>query len=257
MQLEVLVSCMGQTDYSIIHKSRLTGDVLIVNQCQEESKKQVNNGNQRIRMVSTKQRGLSNSRNLAIHLSDRDICLLCDDDEVFEPDYESIILDSFQHLEKADIIAFQVENKITRLSNRIQKVGYLKSLRLSSVQLAFRRTSILSRQLKFDTLLGAGSGNGSLEESKFLWDCLKAGLKIYYVPKPISVLQSNSSTWFNSYDDIFFRQRGAATRYMMGLILSMAYGVYYLLAKYRLYRNTISFLCAARALFGGILGKRI
>ena len=33
MNLEVLISCMNQNDVSIVEKSRLTGDVLIVNQC--------------------------------------------------------------------------------------------------------------------------------------------------------------------------------------------------------------------------------
>lgn len=84
MQLEVLISCMNQKDTSIVQRSKLSGDVLIINQCEKEVQEQIYIGNQRIRMVSTKQRGLSNSRNLAIHLSDRDICLLCDDDEVLK-----------------------------------------------------------------------------------------------------------------------------------------------------------------------------
>ena len=114
MQLEVLISCMNQKDTSIVQKSKVAGDVLIINQCEKEAQEQIYKGNQRIRMVSTKQRGLSNSRNLAIHLSDRDICLLCDDDEVFEEDYESIVLESFEKLMDADLIAFDVIHKETR-----------------------------------------------------------------------------------------------------------------------------------------------
>lgn len=252
MQLEVLVSCMNQTDYSIVQKSRLTGDVLIINQCLKDCKEQIHIGNQRIRMISTKQHGLSNSRNLAVHLSDRDICLLCDDDEIFVSDYERIIIDSFERLGDADIIAFNVENKVTRLKNQTQKIGRLQSLKLSSVQLAFRRSSIRLHNIQFDPLLGAGSGNGCGEENKFLLDCLKAGLHVYYVPQTIARLLHNDSTWFKAYDDNFFWQRGGSTRYIMGLPMSVIYGIYYILAKYPLYRNTITILNAAKALCSGI-----
>lgn len=204
MQLEVLISCMNQKDTSIVQKSKLTGDVLIINQCEIESQEQIYRGNQRIRMVSTNQRGLSNSRNLAIHLSDRDICLLCDDDEVFEEDYESIVLESFEKLRDADIIAFDVSHKKTRLKSKTQRIRWLKSLKLSSVQLAFRRKSVIERMCFFDSHMGAGSGNGCGEENKFLWDCLKKGLTIYYVPRTIAGLLTKDSTWFSVYDKNFF-----------------------------------------------------
>ena len=252
MQLEVLISCMNQKDTSIVQKSKGAGDVLIINQCEKEAQEQIYKGNQRIRMVSTKQRGLSNSRNLAIHLSDRDICLLCDDDEVFEEDYESIVLESFEKLMDADLIAFDVIHKETRLKPEIQRVGWLKSLRLSSVQLAFRRKSVIGGMCFFDSHMGAGSGNGCGEENKFLWDCLKKGLTIYYVPRTIASLLSKHSTWFSVYDKNFFYQRGAATRYMMGSALAFLYGIYYLIVKHPIYKKDISLICAANALFKGI-----
>ena len=169
MNLEVLISCMNQNDVSIVEKSRLTGDVLIVNQCQEEKTMEVWKKQQRIRMISTTERGLSNSRNMAVHASDRDICLLCDDDEMFSSDYEKVILRSFQRLPDADIIAFHVHNKVTRIK-RACRVNFLQSLKLASYQLAFRRKAVLEHGILFDPIIGAGSGNGCGEENKFLFD---------------------------------------------------------------------------------------
>lgn len=105
--------------------------------------------------------------------------------------------------------------------------------------------------------MGAGSGNGCGEENKFLWDSLKNGLRIYYVPKIIASLSQGDSSWFIAYDKTFFYQRGAATRYMMGFPLSVLYGIYYLVAKYMLYRRNISLLHAFVALFKGILKNPI
>lgn len=256
MNLEVLISCMNQSDISIVEKSQLTGDVLIVNQCQENRRLEIQNGNQRIRMISSTERGLSNSRNMAIHASDRDICLLCDDDEIFSSDYETVILQSFQRLPDADVIAFHIRNKVTRIKKAC-RIDYLQSLKLASYQLAFRRSSLLDHGISFDPFMGAGSGNGAGEENKFLIDCLKKGLKVYFIPETIAELQESNSTWFHGYDETFFYQRGSATRYMMGFFPALVYGAYYLVAKRSLYRNSLTLWKAAWALFLGIVGNTI
>lgn len=256
MKLEVLISCMNQEDTSIVEKSKLTGDVLIINQCQKDQVTKICKDNQRIRMISTTQRGLSNSRNMAILTSDREICLLCDDDEVFSSNYEEAILRSFEQLPDADIIAFNVRNKVTRIKKQC-RVHFFQSLKLASYQLAFRRNAILTHEVSFDPYMGAGSGNGCGEENKFLIDCLKKGLKIYFVPEIIAELQESSSTWFHGYDETFFLQRGSATRYMMGFLPAILYGIYYLLAKHSLYKDNLSLWGAAKALFGGIISNSI
>ncbi len=86
---------MHQTDFSIIEKSNISTDAVIVNQCNCDSYDEVKKNNQQIKMVSVKERGLSKSRNKAIELADHQYCLLCDDDEVFENNYAEIILQGF------------------------------------------------------------------------------------------------------------------------------------------------------------------
>lgn len=257
MKLEVLLSCMNQTDMSIVEKSKITGDVLIINQTSRESSEELQTANQHIRMISTTERGLSNSRNMAIQNANDDICLLSDDDETFETNYEKTILDTFQKLPDADVIAFNLTNKKTRLKPVIQRLQYLDTLKIASYQIAFRKDSILKKQILFDPLMGAGSGNGCGEENKFLLDCLRKGLKIYYSPDVIATVQPQASTWFFGYDEHFFYQRGAATRYYMGNFISLLYAAYYLLAKYPLYHKQISLMNAAKALLQGYLKNDI
>lgn len=257
MDLEVLISCMHQKDLEIVRRSRITTDVLVINQADGEASEEVWQGTQRIRMITTRERGLSRSRNMALEHAKGEICLLCDDDEIFKERYEAMIKQSFQRLPDADIIAFDIENKVTRLKPHPQRVGRLNSLKLASYQLAFRREQILKAGVRFDPLMGAGSGNGAGEENKFLLDCMKKGLKVYYVPLTIGTLLPGSSTWFFGYDRRFFYQRGAATRYMMGGIPSIFYGIYYLLAKRSLYRPTIAVHEAAAQLLKGIVENPI
>lgn len=257
MKLEILLSCMHQTDLSLVEKNGIYGDVLSINQCNLEEHIERAYDFQKIRMISTTERGLSRSRNEALKNASGDICLLSDDDEVFVDNYEQIILDSYRNLPDADIIAFDVENKITLLGDKICKINYLNSLKLSSCQLSFRKNSILQHNLQFDPYMGAGTGNGCGEENKFLIDCLKKKLKIYYVPKKIAVLDTSKSSWFSGFDEEFFYQRGGATRYMMGLPLSVLYAAYYVVRKKALYCETISPVNAAKKLFQGILENPI
>ena len=257
MKLEVLMSCMHQTDLMLVKESRITGDVLIINQANVDFTMEEQRTSQKVRMITTSERGLSRSRNMAIQNSTGDICLICDDDEKFVDGYEDIILDTFKNTPDADVIAFNVKNKETRLSNKLQQIGYLGCLKITSYQIAFRRKSVLNQKIQFDPLMGAGSGNGGGEENKFLWDCLRSGLNVYYSPSTIATVLEKSSTWFFGYDKTFFYQRGAATRYMMGGLLSVFYGIYYLLRKRALYKETISMTQAAKELLRGILENPI
>lgn len=246
------MSCMHQKDFSLIEESGITGDVLIINQADQNSERSEHRNSQTVRMITTTERGLSRSRNMAIQNSSGDICLLCDDDELFVEGYEEIVLNAFRSRPDADVIAFNIKNKVTRLSDKMQKLGYLGCLKIASYQIAFRREAILNKEIEFDPFMGAGSGNGGGEENKFLWDCLKKGLHIYYSPSVIAAVLEKESTWFFGFDKNFFYQRGAATRYMMGRLPSIFYGLYYLLRKHALYKETISMAGAARELFRGI-----
>lgn len=257
MRLEVLVSCMGQEDFSIVAKSRLTGDVLIINQCRENKTLQAEDGVRRIRMISTTERGLSNSRNMALTNSDRDICLLCDDDETFVSGYEELILGAFASLPDADIIVFDMQNQPSRLGDAIQRLGFFSYLHVCSWQIAFRRESILKSGVRFDPLMGAGTGNGGGEEVNFLMDCHRSGLRVYHVPTPIASVAQSASTWFHGYDKSFFYQRGTATRHMLGLPLSTLYAVYYAIAKRPLYRGEITPWAAFSSTMRGIFRNDI
>ena len=81
--LEVLVSCMHQNDKTIVETSGISSNVLIINQCNHDSIQTWNENHRLVRMISTTERGLSRSRNMAIRFAQSELCLFCDNDEVF------------------------------------------------------------------------------------------------------------------------------------------------------------------------------
>jgi len=257
MKLEVLMSCMHQTDDRLVQASCLTGDVVVINQCDHDGYAEYPTRHGTARIRSTTERGLTKSRNMAIHTSDADICLLCDDDEIFVPDYEKKILDAYQALPQADVIIFKMANRPPSFPDAVRRLRFPQTMKVSSWQISFRRDKLLQTGIRFDELMGAGSGNGAEEELKFLTDCEKANLAIYYVPAEIASDAQAESTWFGGFTETFFENRGATTRYVLGAGLASLYAVYYIVRKRGLYGKDISPSKALRATFRGIRENKI
>lgn len=257
MKLEVLMSCMHQEDDALVRASRLTGDVVVINQCDRDAYQEFYTQAGIARMFSTSQRGLTRSRNLAIRQARADVCLLCDDDEVFVPEYEARILDAYAQLPQADVIIFKMVDRPPSFADRVTRLRFPQTMKVSSWQISFRRERLLAAGVRFDELLGAGSGNGAEEELKFLTDCEKAGLVIYYVPTEIASVAQEASTWFSGYDEAFFKNRGATTRYILGPVLAGVYAVYYVCRKREMYRENLSMARALKATLSGIRENKI
>lgn len=257
MTLEVLMSCMHQSDDTLVQKSGITGDTVVINQCDRDAEESYLTPHGTARIYSTTQRGLTKSRNMAIRLATADICLLCDDDEVFVPDYESRILDAYRKLPDADIIIFKMVNRSPSFPDQVMRLKFPKTMKVSSWQISFRRDRLNAAGVKFDELLGAGTGNGAEEELKFLLDCQKTDLNIYYVPSEIASVAQTDSTWFAGFNETFFENRGATTRYILGFWVASAYAVYYVARKRGLYRYQISSWQALKAIFRGIRNNKI
>lgn len=251
MNLEILLSCMNQHDLGIVGKSGISSDVLIINQSHKDDYIQEKR-NFLIRMISTTEKGLSRSRNMAIRRANNEICLICDDDEKFVPGYENEILKAFQILPDADVLIFQIDYKKKKRVPVVKRVNYLSALQISSVQIAFRRRKIIDNNIFFDETVGSGVSKAGGEEVLFLYECMKKKLRIFYYPSLIAQVGTQDSKWFKGYSKIYFYDRGVVTRKMMGRVLALVYGAYFLLFKYRSYRKDISVGNALTELIKGI-----
>lgn len=261
---EVLLSCMNHMDFKLAEKSKIDSDLLIVNQCTSDACRNMMPYQEKIgrgqywKKYNLQEKGLSKSRNYAIKHSKADICLIADDDEIFEEGYREKILEVFEKYHKADIVIFHFRNQPKRVKKTFHLVRFPEVLRVSSWQIAFRRKKLLEKNIWFDERMGAGTGNGAEEEVKFLIDCLKAKLSILNAPIIIGELEEGStSTWFSGMNAKFFENRGMTTRYMLGRFWAVMYGIYYIIAKKALYKRDISMCKAWKALMRGISENRL
>lgn len=259
LTFEILLSCMHLGNEDIVKKSNIVSDTLVVNQCDENGYREKITNGKTTRIFSLTDRGLTKSRNFAIAHSCADVCLVCDDDESFKKGYERKILRAYEKIKDADVIIFKIGNQPVKFPDKVKRLGYFDIMHVSSWQISFRRKSLIEKGIGFDEKMGAGTGNGAEEEFRFLRDCLKAGLKIYYVPVDIADVAQSSSTWFKGYNEEFFVNRGNTTRYIMGFLPSLMYAFYYCFRKKKDIEKNISwkkaFVFTCKGIFENRLGQ--
>lgn len=220
MKLELLMSVMHQSDFSLARMSNIEGNLLIINQCDSEGTFEESHYGNFWRMISTEERGLSNSRNMAIDNAVGEVCKLCDDDESLVSGYENIILNAYKELPDADVIIFnlnRINYNMKKSYYRIDAVREAPAHRsYGSPMITFKLTSIKSSNIKFNTEFGSGGRYGGGEDNLFLRDVRKAGLKIYEHPAVISTIDYGrfGSKWFNGYDERYFYNLGVFHQYV-------------------------------------------
>lgn len=252
---------MNQKDTGILQRSNVQSDVIVVNQCDEDSIVEFDFINSKGRtchgkFICTTERGLSKSRNMAIRNAWGDICLLCDDDEELVDDYESIITDAYQSQPDAQLITFAFNRKGKSFSKNATKHNIRSLLKTSSVEITFLRDAVLDKCILFDEKMGSGSNNGAGEENMFLMTCRRSGLKMFYYPAIIGKLLSADSQWFKGYTPKYFEDLGWSNKRILGSMLSVAYLGYWLVSHRNLYIKDISFIKAAKSCLIGWVSKR-
>jgi glycosyltransferase involved in cell wall biosynthesis len=204
-------------------------------------------------MITYNDRGLSKSRNKALDNMRGEICLLSDDDVIYLDDIEDLILQEFDAHPDCDVLAFQVEGidrKFKDYPARESAIGYLGSLKVSSVEIAFRADKIKKAGVRFHELFGTGSKYCSGEENIFLFECLHRGLKMKYIPRKIANLYVGESSWFKGFNRDYFFAKGAAYTAMSEKLSSLLI-LQFLIRKHSIYHKELKLTDAARAMYAG------
>lgn len=256
-KIQVLISTMNNTT-DLLERLNITTDAVVINQCSFSDKKILNFCGHNVLWLDTPTRGLSISRNLAIENSSADFLVIGDDDEVFSDDLEMTVETAFTAHPDMDVIAFQVhgiEDKFKDYCCNEYEISRMKSMQLSSVELCFRRRSLMEHHLRFNQSFGSGAQYKMGEENIFLFDCYRNNLRVYYIPRRIAWLHIGESTWFRGFNEKYFIDRGATYYEMFGW-LSVPMVLQFVVRKYRLFSHEISAFKAISHALRGISQRR-
>lgn len=213
MSLQVLVSTMYQTDYSLLEKMNIQSDAIVVNQCDKNEFEKVEYNGHSIKFLSLNERGVGLSRNTALMRASADICVFADEDVRYVDGYKQIIINAFKENPNADIIMFNVPSRNidrpTYLIKKRIKVKWYNCLKYGAVKIAVKTEKLKHANIYFSLLFGGGAKYGSGEDSLFAVECIKKGLQIYTDPTVIGYVSQDDSTWFEGYTDKYFVDKGA------------------------------------------------
>jgi len=236
MKVEVLVATMHQSDHHILEKMNIQTDAVVVNQCEKEDYEEINFNGNKIKFISRTERGLSRSRNIALENATGDICIIADEDIIYENNYQETIKKAYENLPQADIIVFDIaydNPQIIEMKFGTEqfKMGLRRAMQVNSVRITFKLNAILNNKIIFNSLFGAGSIYSHGEENIFIKECLKKGLAIYYYPQKIATVCSTTSTWFNGYNQKYFFDTGVIYYELFGGTLYLPFAIRLLLRK--------------------------
>lgn len=209
MNIEILMSTVNRKtpDWMNPAEKNITTDVLIINQI--ENVKVHENTFNGIRMYDFNETGTSVSKNRALEYADGDICILSDDDTVYVPGYAEVIKESFFEYPDADILIFQIitpDGKLyKKYSGKPRILSVKDASRISMLEIVFKREQVIRKGVWFDRDFGINCRYRNGEENIFFRDCVAAGLKAVYIPKPIVIHPFESSGKIYDASGLFAR----------------------------------------------------
>ncbi|MCD8379203.1 MAG: glycosyltransferase family 2 protein [Lachnospiraceae bacterium] len=219
MAVEVLLSCLNQDIPALLTKTGLNGAAVVVNQCDREGSEEIVLPGGLARIFYSAERGVGKSRNLALSKAQEEICIFGDEDIVYREGYAELIEAEFAKHPEADGLLFQVEvdpSRKTYQNDSFGRVGLLNCGRYPAYSMALRRQKLIDSGVWFSTLFGGGARYSNGEDSLFIRDVIKAGLKLYKTPVCIGEEQPRPSTWFTGYHEKFFFDRGVLYAFLYG-----------------------------------------
>ncbi|MFC4632482.1 glycosyltransferase [Dokdonia ponticola] len=188
---EILISTMFRSDLSFLDPMFPNGEVhtypiLIINQT--DSKRHITSLQPNVRVINTEERGLPQSRNMAIQHAIGEVCLVADDDVTYVPNLQSIILGGYITYPDAAVVTFQLQKtngkifrkypKVTRHTNHSYKT-------VNGVVISFKKDVLLQHNVLYNPHFGLGAIFSGANEYVFMRNVMKAKLPAYFIPKVI------------------------------------------------------------------------
>lgn len=259
LRVQVLVSALNKDITRLPSQMNIESDAIIVNQCDGYgySESVMSAEGTKIRCFCMKERGVGLSRNTALMYADSDIVLFSDEDVVLDKGYGELIKDAYMKYPDADMLIFNVKvapDRRTYWNEAVKRIRWYNYGRYPAYSISGKLDALRRSNVHFSLLFGGGAKYSNGEDSLFLHDCLKAGLKIYALPVCIGEEIARESTWFHGYSEKFFYDRGVLYHYLYGK-MAVVFALRFLLKNRKEMCRDISLTAAFGLVKKGIMSQ--
>ena len=231
MRLQLLVAAMHAEGLTLAKEMHINSEAIIVSQGDKYAFDEFEYNGHKIKYFAMAERGVGLNRNTSLLRADGDICLFADEDIVYEDNYAQLVLDEFEKHPEADMLVFNVQaaaGRETYHTDAFGRVRWYNCGRYPTYSFAARTDKLHKKNITFSLLFGGGAPYCNGEDSLFIAECIKKGMKVYKVPVMIGRENGRESTWFKGYDRKFFFDRGVLYSHLYGgLAKAMAFRFVY------------------------------
>lgn len=243
MRIQVLISTMNRKTSSLLNRMNIQSDAIVINQSNGFEYRQIKKDGYIVDWFTFNERGVGLSRNSALMRVSADIGLFADDDVKYVDGYQDIVVEAFAQNPGADILFFNFESQNKErpeyMIRKKSRVFFYNSLRYGAFRIAFRSESLKKANISFSLLFGGGAKYSSGEDSLFIYQAIKKGLRAYALPIYLGTVDQKESTWFKGYTDRFFRDKGALFK-AISKKLYIVFIVYYVVRNCRSFQREVN-----------------
>lgn len=219
LSFEILLSTMFKTDLSFLkkifaHEHFSNFNILIINQTDEE--KVLISDYENIRVINSLERGSPASRNLAIKNAIGDICLMADDDIVYQPNLKETILEAYSQNSDMDMISFEAIDENEAPYANYYPEGNHDKISLKEIYtwvITFKREVFNHYHIYFNHFFGVGSVFKGETEYVFLRNAFDKNLKMYHISKTIVMHPYESSGRKMGGDEAIYARSALTQRF--------------------------------------------
>jgi len=227
MKLQLLVAAVKKEPLGLAREMQIDSDAIIVSQGEHYGYEALDYEGHQIQYFAMAERGVGLNRNTSLLRATGDICLFADEDIVYEKGYAEKVLAEFANHPEADMLVFNVQAAAGRETYHTKEYGRIRWYNCGSYPTyssAAKTSKLHHKNITFSLLFGGGAKYCAGEDSLFIAECIRKGLKVYKVPVMIGRENGRESTWFKGFDRKFFFDRGVLYRHLYGrLALPMAF----------------------------------
>lgn len=232
--IEILISTMNRDSLDFLmpmfpfsHFSNFL--ILIINQTIEG--KELISGYSNIRVINSFQKGLSKSRNLALENAVGKICVIADDDVVYQEGFLFRIINAYNNFPEATVINFCAINSQGELMKKYSakskiNLNIFDIFNTSSIEMTLNQKLLDTVRNRFDMNFGLGGNFEMGEEAIFLIDLKKQNKQLVFVSEIIVKHEAQTSSNKKNLIEKYYIQGALLTKifrrnYIFWLIIKL------------------------------------
>ncbi|WP_300491989.1 glycosyltransferase [Flavobacterium sp.] len=230
--LEILISTMNRDSLDFLDRIFTASPfysfrILIVNQT--TAAHQLYSDYPNVKVINVFEKGLSKSRNIALHQATGKIVLIADDDVCYPEGFREIIVDAYNQNQSVPLICFQTlttdGKPFSRYPKRPVFLGKNDLDKVLSIEVTAQTEALREKNCVYNEWFGLGARFQDAETLFFLRSALYKGLKVLFYPESIVIHESYSSSDDVASDRLIYAK-------MAGFYKRFETGAYYYLLKY-------------------------